>query len=69
MAIEHLSNIVTTTAQLPLLPGSPKRAPTSPAATVGESAVSDAELAEQLRSATAQLDLLFGEVGLTLTFV
>lgn len=63
MAIEHLSNIVTTTAQLPRLPGSPKRAPTSPAATAGESVVSDAELAQQLRAAMAQLDLLFSEVA------
>ena len=63
VAIEHLSNIVTTTAQLPLLAGSPRRSPSSPAATVGQSAVSDAELAQQLRDATAQLDLLFGEVA------
>jgi len=65
VAIEHLSNIVTTTAQLPRLPGSSRRPSLSlfPRATAGESAVSDAELAQQLRGATAQLDILFAEVA------
>ena len=58
VAIEHLSNIVNTTAQLP---GTPTRM-ASPAATAGESEVSDAALAEQLKDATAQLDALFAEV-------
>ena len=61
VAIEHLSNIVSTTAQLP---GSPRAAGLEPTAgpTAGEGEVSDAVLAEQLRTATQQLDALFDEV-------
>ena len=59
VAIEHLSNIVNTTAQLP---GTPTRVDSPAGPTAGEGEVSDAVLADQLRAATQQLDALFNEV-------